>query len=276
MDSRPGDFPERSLSEILNETFVIYGKHFWKLLGLSAVVHVPINLLGLVVGKDTWTIVILVIVAILATFLVYGATVVAVGQQYIYSNIKIASCYQRAWWRVFSLTQLAVVLGGGLVLTAGLTFAAFVVMAQGLALGSFLFVSISGLLMGYLLYATVAVQAVLLEGYRFVGGIRRSTRLVNGSWRRVFGMSIVVGLVIVGLFMLATVPFLIIGGIVLDPEPEGFGATVFSAIGGMVVSVVTSPVGFIATTLIYFDLRVGKEGYDMETLSTEMGLRPTF
>jgi hypothetical protein len=275
VDSRRGDFPERSLSEILNETFVIYGKHFWKLLGLSAVVHVPINLLGLVVGKDTWTIVILVIVAILATFLVYGATVVAVGQQYIYSNIKIASCYQRVWWRVFSLTQLAVVLGGGLVLTVGLTFAAFVVMAQGLALGPFL-LGFSGLLMGYLLYATVAVQAVVLEGYRFVGGIRRSTRLVNGSWRRVFGLSVVIGLVIIGLFMLAAVPFLIIGGIVLGPEPEGFGATVFSSIGGMVVSVVTSPVGFIVTTLIYFDLRVRKEGYDMETLSNEMGLQPTF
>jgi len=275
VDSRRGDFPERSLSEILNETFVIYGKHFWKLLGLSAVVYVPINLLGLVVGKDTWTIVILVIVAILATFLVYGATVVAVGQQYIYSNIKIASCYQRVWWRVFSLTQLAVVLGGGLVLTVGLTFAAFVVMAQGLALGPFL-LGFSGLLMGYLLYATVAVQAVVLEGYRFVGGIRRSTRLVNGSWRRVFGLSVVIILVIIGLFMLAAVPFLIIGGIVLGPEPEGFGATVFSSIGGMVVSVVTSPVGFIVTTLIYFDLRVRKEGYDMETLSNEMGLQPTF
>jgi len=276
VDSRPGDFPERSLGEILNETFVIYGKHFWKLLGLSAIVHVPINLVGLVIGKDTWTIVILVIVAILATFMVYGATVVAVGQQYIYGKIKIASCYQRAWWRVFSLTQLAVVLAGALVLTAGLAFAAFEVRAQGLELRSFLLLSISGLLMGFLVYATVAVQAVLLEGYKFVGGIRRSTRLVNGSWRRVFGMSAVIGLVTVGLFMLVAVPFLIIGGIVLGPEPEGFGATVFSSVGGMVVSVVTSPVGFIATTLIYFDLRVRKEGYDMETLSNEMDLQPTF
>ena len=276
MDSRPGDIPERSLGEILNETFVIYGKHIWKLLGLSAVVHVPINLLGLAVGTETWTIAIMAIVAILATFLVYGATVVAVGQQYIYSDIKIASCYQRVWWRVFSLTQLAVVLAGGLVITAGLTFAALEVMEQGLLLGSFLLLSISGLLMGYLVYVTVAVQAVLVEGHKFVGGIKRSVSLVNGNWRRVFGMSVVIGLVIVGLFMLATVPFLIIGGIVLGPEAEGFGVTLLSAIGGMVVSVVTSPVGFIATTLIYFDLRVGKEGYDMETLSTEMGLRPTF
>jgi hypothetical protein len=270
VDSRPGDIPERSLGEILNETFVIYGKHIWKLLGLSAVVHVPINLLGLAVGTETWTIAIMAIVAILATFLVYGATVVAVGQQYIYSDIKIASCYQRVWWRVFSLTQLAVVLAGGLVITAGLTFAALEVMEQGLVL------SISGLLMGYLVYVTVAVQAVLVEGHKFVGGIKRSVSLVNGNWRRVFGMSVVIGLVIVGLFMLATVPFLIIGGIVLGPEAESFGVTLLSAIGGIVVSVVTSPVGFIATTLSYFDLRVGKEGYDMETLSTEMGLRPTF
>ena len=271
MDSRPGDFPERSLGEILNETFVIYGKHIWKLLGLSAVVYVPINLLGLVESEDTLTIAITFISAIFG-LLVYGATVLAVGQQYIYSEIKIASCYKRVWWRVFSLAQLAVVLAGGLILTEKASETA----AEGQALGSFLLLVVFGLLMGFLVYGTVAVQAILLERYKFLSGIRRSVSLVNGNWRRVFGISVVIVLVVVGLLLLAAVPLLFIGGIVLGPEGEGLGVTVLFSIALMLASVVAFPVGFIATTLLYFDLRVRKEGYDMETLSIEMvGLEPT-
>jgi hypothetical protein len=43
-------------------------------------------------------------------------------------------------------------------------------------------------------------------------------------------------------------------------------------LAGMVVSVFVAPVAFVATTLLYFDLRVRKEEYDTEALSREMGM----
>ena len=38
-----------------------------------------------------------------------------------------------------------------------------------------------------------------------------------------------------------------------------------------IVSILIAPVTFIATTLLYYDLRIRKENYDIERLSTEMG-----
>jgi hypothetical protein len=43
------------------------------------------------------------------------------------------------------------------------------------------------------------------------------------------------------------------------------------ATGNTVVAVLVPPVPLIATTLLYYDLRVRKESYDIATLSQELG-----
>lgn len=276
MDKSPEAFSERSLGEILNQTFVIYGGNFWKLAGLAAVVHLPINVVGLVAGNGTVSFAILGFIGVLAVFISYGATVVAVGLQHFYSDISIIGCYRRAWWRVVSLLILGTVVGGSLFLAFGLSLVATGGFLGGWGFLAFPFVVLSAAVIGYLVYWSVAVQAVIFEGLKFTDGIRRSTYLIRGSWQRVFGMSMIVGLVVIGLFMLTTIPFLIVAGIVLGEETEGFAASLISFAGGLVVAVVTGPVGFIATTLIYFDLRTRKEGYGLEALSKDLDLQPTY
>ena len=42
-------------------------------------------------------------------------------------------------------------------------------------------------------------------------------------------------------------------------------------LGGIAVEIVVAPIVFIAGTLLYYDLRVRKEQYDLSALSQEMG-----
>jgi len=46
----------------------------------------------------------------------------------------------------------------------------------------------------------------------------------------------------------------------------------FELLGSIVVAVAVPPIAGIASTLIYYDLRVRKENYDLTTLSQEMGV----
>jgi len=59
---------------------------------------------------------------------------------------------------------------------------------------------------------------------------------------------------------------------VVDAEPASTMATALRFIGSRIVEVVVPPVWFIAGTLIYYDLRVRREEYSVDTLSRDMGI----
>ena len=58
----------------------------------------------------------------------------------------------------------------------------------------------------------------------------------------------------------------------MAPEEATAMSKTVELLGSLLVAVVVPPVGFIAGTLIYYDLRVRKEDYDFATLSQEMGV----
>ena len=74
-----------------------------------------------------------------------------------------------------------------------------------------------------------------------------------------------------GLGVLITIPiaaFTLLSGVDLAS-----GMATFSlSLGSTIVGILVSPVVFIAWTLLYYDMRVRKEKYDLATLSREMGI----
>ena len=76
-------------------------------------------------------------------------------------------------------------------------------------------------------------------------------------------------LLTIGLALVLVAPFAL--------ASAGVGSTaaeVLLTIAGLVVTVGVTPVAAISLTLIYYDLRVRKEDYDLVALSREMGLVP--
>ncbi len=258
------DLRERSLGGILDETFALYGGQAWRYMGLVAVGRAPLAIatfaLVALVGRGVTGLVIDTVIWAFGAVAIYAACACAVGQQYLSGKFDLRACYSRAWWRALSL--------GGLGLAAAVSAAVVIWLARGPSTEAAMALSAALCVVGIYLWPT-AVQSVVVEGRRTVGALRRSFGLVAGSWWRLGAIAVVVGLVMLGLAILVTLPLVILALMVaIEQSPV---TMVLFTLSVELMYVVVTPVVFIAGTLTYYDLRVRKEQYDIETLSREMG-----
>lgn len=263
----------RNLGTLLNETFSIFGKHLWSFIGLVAITQVPLSLLSMFLlqlfdGGGNGSLVSLAavfVLGVLGNMLTYAAAVYAVSQQYLTRGIMIRTCYYRAWWKIISLVMIAAALSATMLavvalplLTDGnwsLLFAA-VLVVPALALT---------------IYWSMAVQAVIIEGHRAIGALKRSLDLVRGSWWRIFGITIVLSLVALGLAILVRLPFEL--AIAASGTVEGsLLNNIWVVLSDIIIRIAVLPVLFIAGTLLYYDVRVRNEKYDFATLSNELDM----
>ena len=269
LEQRDQDLSPRNLPAILNETFAIYARRLRPFLVLVAVVQVPLGLFlfaaSWVLGGGEATFFVTLVLGALATAVLFGAAVVAVGQHYLTDTVDIRDCFVRASWRLITLVLLtAVGVPILLVFLAPLIFA-----------GNPQLVVVVGVLMfpatALLVYFSVSIPSVIVEGHRASRALSRSIALIRGSWWRVFGYWLVILLVVQGLAIVSDLPF----SLLLSAVGVSQTSAVFEGIlglGGTVVSIIVLPVLFISGTLLYYDLRVRKEAYDVSALSREMGI----
>ena len=245
----------RNLGEILNETFAIYGKQLRRFLMLVAVVQVPVTIIAQLVPGDIGGYAVVGIMTVFGAVLVYAAVVFAVGQHYLTGEIDVRICYQRVSWRLVSLVLSAFIIAVTIVIGVLLSFIVFPIIVA----------------VAYAVYWSMAAQTMMVEGYKLSAALRRSFELIRGTWWRVFGFSLMFALVGVGLGFLVAVPFALLSWIVA-PDDATSASYAIQMIGAIVVAVSVPPVIAIASTLLYYDLRVRKEDYDIATLSREMGI----
>jgi hypothetical protein len=152
--------------------------------------------------------------------------------------------------------------GGRLGATLWLT----IVLALGLLLG-FLALFLPGI---WLWIAwTVAYPVMLVEGTGGYAALRRSFKLVETRWWATFGRMAVAYILVGVVTTVATLLFLAPTGWFVDDT--SFGALLLEHAADLVVSLVTTPFVAAVTTLVYFDLRVRKEGFDLALLAERMG-----
>ena len=109
-------------------------------------------------------------------------------------------------------------------------------------------------------------QTVILENLGALAGLRRSWQLVHGSfWRVLF---IVFLMYVLILFLSAVPTYAISFGALLVPSVVV--QTVLNTVIGTVIGVVTTPLYLAVLTLLYYDLRIRKEGFDLELRAQEM------
>lgn len=179
-----------------------------------------------------------------------GALVMVAGLRTLNQPCTVGIAYAHARRRYGSL--LAASLLSSLAVAAVTIFTAFV--ASPFAL--FLYVSWQ-----------LTPQAIVLEGRRARAGLARSTDVVRGAWWRVAWLLIVVGLL--RLFA-AAVPgglgFLIAGFTSSEDLLGGGAGVVLLAIVAALVDCVVVPVALTANTLLFTDLRLRREGFDIDLL----------
>ena len=258
-DAGKPTLPERSLGDVLNETFVIYGRHFRKFLGLAAAVQIPATASLLVPIENLVIYIILNLISLFALVSIFGATIFAVGQHYVTGSVAVADCYRRLMWRAVSMTIVATVVVAitalGILLLRITPYS--LVVALVLMLGAYIVPALAG-------------PVVIVEGTRTINALNRTFELVRRNELRIIGHLTVYFLMALGLGLVLFLPFFFI-----FPSGTDMMSRSLMIVSGIVPAVVLPPVMSIAVTLLYYDLRVRNEGFNIEKLSQELGLAAT-
>lgn len=114
---------------------------------------------------------------------------------------------------------------------------------------------------------SVAIPVLLLEDVRGRHALKRSRQLVKGRWWPVAAV-LLLSAVLTGIFQA------IVGGVVLAVVAVAGNDTVdvvARVISQAAAQVVLTPFTATVITVLYFDLRVRKEGFDLELLARRLG-----
>jgi hypothetical protein len=126
---------------------------------------------------------------------------------------------------------------------------------------------------------SLATPALLLERGTIRQALSRSWKLVSGSFWRVFGILLLAGLIGAVINAIIGIPFNLGSGAFSaltnpgQPVTPSTGALVLQAIGSVIGETITAPFVALVTVLIYIDLRMRKEGMDIE-LARAAGVTP--
>lgn len=117
----------------------------------------------------------------------------------------------------------------------------------------------------------LAVPPLLLEPVGVLGALGRSWQLTSGAFWRTFGIALLTILVTQVAGGMLGIPFGIIGEIARTATGEGeVGLLVYltcTALSSVMSAAFVAPFTSAVTTLQYVDLRMRKEGYDVELLT---------
>ena len=254
----------RSLLDILVETFKIYKRNPVRLLAIVAIVEIGLGFMWSIPdfsglrpstpegGTASLTHLIpigimLVVASIMGLSLMQGALIHAISEQYLRQSINIGRAFRFAWERLAALAGAMILVlfatTGILVVSIGFTVSispdvGYIFIAAGFCVGLYLMVRWSFIL-----------QVALLERLGPLAAMSRSSALVKRNWWRVMNMTIIIGIITVGIsIILGTVP----------------------TIGPTLGSILSTPIFTIGITLLYYDLRVRKEEYNLDLLAAEL------
>ncbi|MEF9883255.1 DUF7544 domain-containing protein [Streptomyces sp. P9-A4] len=190
--------------------------------------------------------------------------------------VSLGSAWQEARPRLLQLVGLTLLLAAlsTAVVTVALLPGVLIGGAAGVALA--LLGGLGGIAatLWLMIRYSLASPALMLERQGVFASLKRSAKLVQGSWWRIFGITVLTQLLVFVFAMLVAIPFMIIG-IAADGEglsgliegtSTGFGwpFLIVTGIGGVITSAITYPISAGVTVLLYVDQRIRREALDLE------------
>ncbi len=269
MSSNPAQLRPLGIGETLDAGIKIYRNKFGTMLAAVAIVVVPVQVLSILItlslpnsttastGTTTTTtgdgwpgfaaFLLLLVISVISAALAEAACLKAVSDAYLGTDTDWRGSLRFGYRRLGPLLWLTVIHTVLLLLA----FAACIVP-------------------GVWLYAAwaVAIPALLLEDARGFKALGRSFNLVRGRWWPTAGILLLANLlasaVALGLVLLA-LPLLLTG------DGNDFVVELANAVFTAAANVLTIPFISALVTVIYFDLRVRKEGFDLQLMAQRIG-----
>jgi hypothetical protein len=232
--------PPLTTGQLFNDSFQLYRRNLPLLAGTVAVLAILQGLLTVLlhlIGAPGAIGGLLTVIFFPASM---GVLAVPLTARYLERSISVREVYA-----VIGTSTLGVLALGSLAYALAVLVGTVLLVVPGIyLLVRFLFVT----------------QVIVLERIDVAGAFARSSNLVKESWWRVFGHFL--------LFNLPAIPGIIVVGLVrqvLSRAASGTAADVWILIAtGFLIPLVIFPIPIAATVMLYYDLRVRKEGFDVE------------
>jgi hypothetical protein len=255
------DLRPLTLGEILDRTFTLYRRNFLLFVGISAIPQTLVlafNVIALLAGTQRGARaftglgiglgliigLVVIVVTVLAIFFSQGATILAVKDLYLGRSASILESFRRTRGEIWPL------IGAGVLIGLAVGFGLILLFFPGIFIACRLFVS---------------VPVMLTESRGPRDSLSRSWDLTQGAAGRAFVIYLLYLVILFGFALLLVSPFsaLAVFAGIKNPEMMRFW-TFMADLGNRVSSTLVSPFLLIASAVFYFDLRVRKEGFDLQ------------
>ncbi|WP_049580197.1 DUF7544 domain-containing protein, partial [Streptomyces sp. SBT349] len=213
------------------------------------------------------------VITILGSVLATAMLTIVVSRAVLGRGVTLAETWGDSRGRLMRL------LGVVLVVPLAATLAVLVPTLLGAVTGTVALVvlgAVGGLVLAVWLWVTLslAAPALMLERQGVMAALRRSAKLVRGSWWRVFGVQLLIIVLLTVVAGIIEFPTSMIAGLIDGGGADSvFGGSLtdmswtylaISGIGAVIASAITLPISAGVTALLYIDQRIRREALDIE------------
>ena len=244
-----------SISELLDRTFHLYRNNFLVFVGIMAVPQLIVLALRLILAA-TLTVrpferfnpleLLVGLASYIAIEISAAATVMAVSNIHLDRPVSLGLAFSSARSSMLRVVLIAFAVG----------------VAAGIGL---IFLIVPGIYL-WLIWS-LAVPVTVLEGGGLNASTSRSNALTRGSRGRIFViylLFVVLAIVVASIFQM---PLGVLGVLLGRGNQSALAlVTAVSAVGTFLSTTLVGPLATIALTLIYYDQRVRKEGFDLQLM----------
>ena len=229
----------RSATEIIDASFQLLRSHYTQLVAVAVVALLPYIILVALAGGTYGSSVFLVLVAqFLCAALAEAAVIVAVSDAYIGTNVDIHRAITTTVGRLPTIILAGIIRGVAVMLGVVL----------------FIFPGV------YVALRTFAITpVVVLEDRSASDAMARSWSLAKGEVGKVFITLLLAWLIFIVLYVL----LLMLVGMLGAHNPRATNLIV------AILMALVYPITGVVTTFLYYDIRVRREGFDLELLARE-------
>jgi hypothetical protein len=291
------------LRDILDDTFDLYKENFALFVTISAIVFLPFNLLLIMVMGQTpdlqgasrdqqvaaalgmgLTFMVTMLLGTVATYIGMAALAAAVSERYLGRSITLKESYSAILDRfgAFLLTiflSLLIPLIGGMALIFLPVFLSvlfwMVHPVLGVLLG--LFLVTGGIVASVMLWFAVSfvIPAFVIEGRNGFDAITRSFQLFRFQLLKAFFTIFFITVIVILLQSVISSPLNILLGAFAGGPLRYLILTLQGVLSGIAQAVV-QPIQMIVIMLLYYDIRIRREGFDLEVLANELHRTPPY
>jgi hypothetical protein len=212
------------------------------------------------------------LVAAFLQVLASGLFIVLVAAAVLGRQLDASQTWQLLRPRLPALIGLTLLLGVGFLVAFALLVGAAVALV--LTIGDWgvlpaVVIGVAGAILLVHAYVRLAVSspALVIEGLGPMAALRRSWRLVRGSWWRVLGILLLSAIITNLLTTVVSVPITLAASLVTGLSDSLLPTVLAAGLATLVAGIVTLPFSAAVTGLMYTDLRMRREALDIQLVS---------